>query len=111
MPAQWTTPLTLRRKEGHVKQTRKVTSSLTIGHLTASFFIRATILPLTAPFSCAVTSLGTLAGVSTEKIGTSYLVGGTDKGYPDGQRGGRLYRVRSKLLRQAWAEIFLRKLA
>lgn len=79
-----------------MKQTKKVTWSLTIGHLTASFFIRATILPLTAPFSWAVTSLGTLAGFSTEKMGTSYLVGGTDKGYPDGLRGRRLYRVRSK---------------
>jgi hypothetical protein len=48
--------------------------------------------------SWVVTSLGILAGFSTANMGTSYLVGGVDKGYPDWQRGGRLYQVRCNII-------------
>ena len=75
-PLQSTFPLTRRMKFGQAKHWTNETVLLRTGHLTASFFIRATCFPLTTPLSSSTYCFGVGSGFSGLKISTTYFVGG-----------------------------------
>lgn len=63
-------------KFGQAKHWTNETVLLRTGHLTASFFIRATCFPLTTPLSSSTYCFGVGGGFSGLKISTTYFVGG-----------------------------------
>ena len=63
-------------KFGQAKHWTNETVLLRTGHLTASFFIRATCFPLTTPLSSSTYCFAVGGGFSGLKISTTYFVGG-----------------------------------
>src|SRR5208337_2526572 len=72
-PLQPTFPRTLRLKFGHVKHSTNETFFSLTGQSTASFFIRASILPLTAPLIASSEVLGLGMAFGGAKMSTRYL--------------------------------------
>src|SRR5208337_2077223 len=72
-PLQPTFPRTRRLKFGQVKHSTKDTTFNFTGQSTASFFIFASILPLTAPLMASKNSFGVGTAFGGEKMSTMYL--------------------------------------